>query len=158
MRGMRGYTLVELATVVAIVGIAMALAAPRLTGWLDAQRAEAAMRRFVGDVHRARILAVRRGMGVTVELLPSAACPYGGTGDHVGGGWRTVADDGAVLGRVDLAAGGPDVCLWTNQSAALGFDSRGLLRPFSNRTVETRRGSASARVAISVLGRVRRLE
>lgn len=158
MRGRGGYTLVELMAVVVVIGIAVALAAPRFSGWMDVQRAGAGMRRFVADVHLARVAAIRRGTGVTVELAASAACPGAGDGWHPADRWRLVADDGTVLKTTDVAADEPGVCLRTNQSAQLGFDSRGLLRPFANRTVEARAGSASSAVAISVLGRVRRLE
>jgi prepilin-type N-terminal cleavage/methylation domain-containing protein len=59
-RRRRGFTLLELVTVVAVVGVVVALAAPSISDALAANRFQAAARSLVGVTRQARSAAVTR--------------------------------------------------------------------------------------------------
>ncbi len=63
-----GVTLIELMTVLVIVGIMIGLAAPSMSGILGVNRAESAASQVAADLMYARILAVRSGDPVTVTF------------------------------------------------------------------------------------------
>ena len=66
MRPLRGYTLVELATVLALVGIAAVLAVPSFTSLLESERVTAASNRLVAEIQQARLGAVSSGRRVVI--------------------------------------------------------------------------------------------
>lgn len=142
--GRSGYTLIELITVVVLVGVVYALAAPRLTGYMSNQKVQRAMDRMASDVGFARIQAVREGQPVQLILT----------------GYRTYdvkVLDGTAAGKIvrntdlGMASG---VTLGPSGSSVT-FDSRGLLTAGSA-TFTATRGSYTAQITITPIGRVRR--
>ena len=61
MRGTEGFSLVEMLTVLVLVGIVSGLAAPSLSGYVQRHKARRALDQIAADVALARISAVRSG-------------------------------------------------------------------------------------------------
>ena len=148
----RGYTLVEVLLVLALVGIVTSLTAPPLMAWLARVRVQAALNRLTVDIQHARMLGVRSGHGAVVRLIPSSDCPGGGHAYVV----ATRGPSGKVVRRASVPVDGPRVCIVSNNSDSIAFNSRGLLIPFSNRTIRGVRGDVEESLTISVLGRIYR--
>lgn len=155
-RNRAGFTLVELMTVLALVGILAALAWPSLGRMLARAQTTAALNQFAADLAYARMLSVRGGSRVVVRFEGSCAAPR--YGRFSADGYRiTVRDPRPRDVRVArLRSDASGVCLESNNDRDLAFDSRGLLLPFENRRVWSRRGEVADTLTISVLGRVRR--
>jgi len=149
-----GYTLQELIVTLTIVGILVALAAPRLSGMVARERTRAALNQFTADFHLARGVALRSGSRVEIRLTNTGACaPASGvTAD----GWTVVVQREQrtlkTVTRSDLGG----VCLRSTNDAVLAVDSRGLLAPFENRTIRAQGPDHEDSLFINVLGRVRR--
>jgi type IV fimbrial biogenesis protein FimT len=87
---MEGMTLVELATVIAIMAVLAALAAPSFVGLIRSSNVSGVVNTFMSDMRFARSEAIRRGGAVIMcrSNLPEAASPTCGTGSGPGGnGW-----------------------------------------------------------------------
>ncbi|MBM3909115.1 MAG: GspH/FimT family pseudopilin [Gemmatimonadetes bacterium] len=69
----RGYTLLELTVVVAILALALAVAAPAIAGWRPPNDAEAARAELISALRFARARAVNSGGAVTLVVDPSTA-------------------------------------------------------------------------------------
>jgi prepilin-type N-terminal cleavage/methylation domain-containing protein len=76
----RGVTLVEMAIVLAIVGILAALAGPMLTETMPSWRTRRAAREFAADVMKARSLAIAQDSEYRVRLASFDNDPTNGTG------------------------------------------------------------------------------
>jgi prepilin-type N-terminal cleavage/methylation domain-containing protein len=156
MGGQRAFTLVEVAAVVAVMGIAAAIAAPRLHGWIVHLRTRAAANQVAADLAYTRTLAVRDGWRARLVIEPAADCPAPSPG-AAGHRYRIVAGAGeAVVARRDLRADGGRICLASNRSREVVFNSRGL--PIAqNRTLTLREGAFPAdTLLLSAVGRVLR--
>lgn len=66
MRDSRGYSLAELAVVVALLATGTMLAAPSFSALLDSERVTAASNRLVAEIQQARLGAVARGQRVVI--------------------------------------------------------------------------------------------
>jgi type IV fimbrial biogenesis protein FimT len=65
-----GFTIIELAVVIAIIGIVSAIAVPNMIGWASRSRVNGAARDIVSMVQKARIEAVRNNEQVYVTFDP----------------------------------------------------------------------------------------
>jgi len=138
----RGVTLLELAVVLALVGVLAGLALPAARRFADAIAAEHAARSIVAAHRVARFTAIMRSR-------------------------RTLLTVGADSLTVRAVQGTDTVTLWVHQgpaahavaltgpSYALGFAPTGLPLGVSNATFRLTRGSAVRRVVVSRLGRTR---
>ena len=97
MNKSRGFTLVELMIVIAIVAILTTLAAPSFKQLIQSNTMSGAVNTFLGDMRFARSEAMRRGGGVVMcrsdnPEAPNAVC---GTGSTVGweSGWIIFQDN-----------------------------------------------------------------
>lgn len=157
MEERRGFTLLEVVVVLVILGIAAALAAPRMEGMIAHLRTRAAANRLATDLAYTRAVAAREGGRARLVVEPSGDCPrpVPGAGGHR---YRIVVDASSrVAKEVDLRELGGRICLTTNRSADVAFDARGLVAPPNNRTYVVRdRTYPADTLSISVVGRVLR--
>ncbi|MFN7020917.1 MAG: prepilin-type N-terminal cleavage/methylation domain-containing protein, partial [Phycisphaerales bacterium] len=71
--GVRAFTLVEVVTVLVIVGLVSAIGTVRYSSSLNRYRAEGAGRLIIAEVDRAKILARTTGSAHTVRFAPGSA-------------------------------------------------------------------------------------
>lgn len=144
-----GTTLIELLTVLLLIGFLSAMAGPRLTAYLRRERVRGALNRLTGELYHAQMLAVRNGTRYQLRFLPGTGCATG---------YEVVrVDEGTVVRTVDLTKEAAGVCLRSNVARAFSFDPRGLLVG-SARTVFARSGAQEDSLVISLVGRVFRSE
>lgn len=96
----RGFTLIEVLVVIAILAILVSLAVPSFAGLIASTSVSRAVNGFISDTRYARGEGMRRGKTVTIcrSANPAAAIPVcsGGDGSAVGGwmeGWVVFFDD-----------------------------------------------------------------
>lgn len=151
-----GYTLTELILTLLIFGILLALAAPRFEAMLAQVRARGALNRVAVHLAYTRQMAVRTGGRARLQVEPSPDCPPPRNG-AAGYRYRIFAGGDSLVYLVDLRLDGAPVCLTTNQSAAVVFNSRGLVVGFNNRTMSVRQGDhPPVSLTVSAVGRVLR--
>ena len=136
----QGFSLVELMLVVAVAGLLLGIALPRLSEAVDRIEVESQANHIVAAHQRARIMAVNRGQ-VLVLTVDSASLVIRLRG-QASPLW---AEDGPAAAGVGLE--GP--------ARQFTFSPVGLTLGFSNATLRLSRGSASRTLVISRLGRVR---
>jgi len=76
----KGFTLVEMLIVVAMIGIVLGVAATTLLRALPDYRLRGAARELLFDLQKARLEAVKRNRTVLVEFAPQAYAPAGERG------------------------------------------------------------------------------
>ena len=150
----RGFTLLEMLVVVAIVGIAASMAWPSLTGVIRRQRLAMAMNTLSADLQYTRMLAVRSGWGAVLRFQRDPACDV--QGSRGVRGW-VVVQRGPVERVMRTSPARPEAyphCVRSNGSDTVAFTSRGLLAPFGNRTVRAVDGQFRDSLVVSSLGRI----
>jgi prepilin-type N-terminal cleavage/methylation domain-containing protein len=135
----RGYTVVELTLVLAIIGLILGIALPRLAPLADSWTAEQAAQAVVLAHRRARIAAILMSRPLVLTVAADSL-RIATLSDSVV--WRAAgpAAQGATLA-------GP--------IRKLTFSPVGLTMGLSNATFQIRRGAAIRSVVVSRLGRVR---
>ena len=136
----RGATLLELALVLVVLGLLLAIALPRLEGVTDALAVNGAAQDIVAAHRRARMTAIlqSRVVELTVDTNDLAIRARGATADF----WHAA---GPAASRVALA-GAPKKILFSPVGLSLGV---------SNASFRLSRGAATRTVVVSRLGRVR---
>lgn len=97
MSNNKGFSLVELVIIVAIVGILAAIATPSIMEWMPNIRFRGASQELFGHMQQAKMEAVKRSANVVVRFN-TVACPGFPNPNAVpdpGGGYTIFADDGA---------------------------------------------------------------
>lgn len=140
-------TLVELAVVIAIIGIVTMMAAPRFYNMISTLRARGAADQLVSDVAYTRLNAVRNGR--TASLTISGGNSYSMVVENTDGStFRT-------LRTVNVASSYPGTTLaGESGNGRIAFDSRGMLRSNSTSGVTVSRGGRSQRLLVNAVGRV----
>jgi prepilin-type N-terminal cleavage/methylation domain-containing protein len=156
-RGNRGFTLYELAVVLAVFGIAVTLAVPRLERAAALARTRGAANRLAADLAYTRTLATRTGCSARLVLERAAGCPAP-AGWTAGYRYRILrCGPDSVAARRDLRLDGAPLCVAANGPVPVTFRSSGVLAGFNNRTLVVRQGDHPAdTLTLSAVGRVRR--
>jgi prepilin-type N-terminal cleavage/methylation domain-containing protein len=139
----RGYTLLELVTVLALLGLVTAGLLPAARNQLDRMAVVGAREEVAGLFHRARSEAIARG-GVRLLLRAAPASAELSAGDEVLARAYLKDEYGVAL---TLSSGRPE--------AELTFDALGLGR-VASQTLRFARGRTEVRLVVSSLGRVAR--
>lgn len=145
-----GYTLLELLVGVVLIGILSGLAFPRMEGAMQLIRVRSALRRLTVDLHLARMLAVREGRPVDVDLVSAP--------DRCVILYRIAPRDPVATPLVrTMAPDFPGLCLRHNGGARLSFDPRGMARSGGKAFIAAA-GAAVDTVVVSFAGRIRRTD
>jgi prepilin-type N-terminal cleavage/methylation domain-containing protein len=136
----RAFTLPELLLVLALGGILLGVALPRLSSALDRVEVVAAAGHIAAAHQRARLMAVAHGV-VAVLSVDSLALTIRKRG-QITPLW---SEAGPAAHRVSLAGGGHQFT----------FSPEGFSIGLSNATLRLTRGSATRTLIVSRLGRVR---
>ncbi len=92
-----GFTLIELVAVIAIMGIAMAVAFPALMQWLPGLRLKSAAQELYSNMSYAKSEAIARNRDWAVVFQPGGAARYlVCSDDGADDDWATVADNTVV--------------------------------------------------------------
>lgn len=151
-----GFSLTEVLLALAVFGILMGIMAPRFEAMLAHTRARGALNRVAVDLAYTRQMAVRTGVRARLVIEPARDCPPPIRG-AAGHRYRIIAGPDSLVYRVDLRLDGSPVCLTSNQSGEVVFNSRGLVEGFNNRTISVRQGThAPVYLTVSAVGRVLR--
>jgi prepilin-type N-terminal cleavage/methylation domain-containing protein len=147
LRGRRGFTIAEMMIVVLIMGIAAAIAAPRVQGMIRASSLTGALNQVAADLQLARVRAIRAGRPVALVVAG-------------GGTTYTVVEDPSgtqtQVKSVRFTRDYPGIVL-SPSPTTIGFDSRGMLQSSSDRTLTgTYRGVRTSTLKVSGIGRVYR--
>lgn len=141
-----GFSLIELLSVLTVVGIVASLGAPAMTAQVQRIRVRSTLDTLTGHVYRARVLAIREAARFHVRFQPARGCAEAYVVAR--------ADDGATVDSVALThAGG--VCLSSNVPRPMVIDSRGMLVG-SPRMIHARLGTQADSVSVSIAGRLYR--
>lgn len=141
----RGFTLVELAIVIAVIGLLAVLGLPSLVSYLQAATAKAGAEEMVTALNQGRQLAISLNQSVCVEVSSNqfryrqASCTgtiWTGAGTDASG-WKTLQNSVSVS---------------TNQNPV--FTWLGAASPGATFTVTTPTGSRTANVVVSASGRI----
>jgi prepilin-type N-terminal cleavage/methylation domain-containing protein len=134
----RGFTAIELLIVCVIIGVMLAIAAPRVRAMTDAISVDAAAREIMSVFAVARLVALRdRGAEVRVDSMTVRLISHGGLVRE-----RRVADAHGIRIRTTLGV--------------VRYAATGIGLGLSNGSIYLSKGAAADTIVISRLGRVRR--
>lgn len=93
-RRVRGFTLLEVMVVVAIMGVLAALAAPSFNPLIERWRVRQAVESMTSTLYYARSEAIKRGGGIGIQKNPKTTpgCTLAGTAEEWGCGWFVFLD------------------------------------------------------------------
>jgi prepilin-type N-terminal cleavage/methylation domain-containing protein len=136
----RGFSMIELVLVLALLGLLLGIALPSLSSALDRVEVRASAAHIAAAHARARLMAITQSR-VLVLTVDAARLSI-----HVRGNTTPVwSDRGPALNRVSL----------TGPARTFTFSPEGFSLGLSNATLRLSRGSATRTVIVSRLGRVR---
>jgi prepilin-type N-terminal cleavage/methylation domain-containing protein len=145
-RGRGGYSLAEVLIVLVIMGIAVAMAVPRIQGVVKVSSVQGALNRVATDLNYARIRAIRSGARATVTISSD------------GKSYVVAVDPGAASTEtrtVSLKADYPDLVL-SPVSGVVTFDSRGMLATGGTNVVRATRQGRTDSLTVSGIGMIYR--
>ena len=142
-----GFTLVELLVAITLMGIALALAAPRFGRVAEGVRVRRTLDLLVSELYRTRMTAVEVG-GATQLLLVADA-------EGCTRALRLQRTVPSALASSEMTLDLPNLCLRHTGDSIVAFNGRGMLRP-PTRSFFISHGVTADSVVISIAGRVRR--
>ncbi len=138
----RGATLPELLVAISIVALVLGIAAPRLSEPLDALAVEHAASEIAGAHARARVAAVVESRITLLHITADSLT-------------METVEPGGPARRWSMPGPGRFAVSMTGAARTLTFSPTGVTMGFSNASWTLTKGSATRRVVISRLGRVR---
>ena len=143
MNRSRGFSLLELLLVLALLGILLGVSLPPTARWRDAMAVRAAREDLAAGISWTRLVASTRGGAVLV--LDPATARF----------WTTTTTGGAER-QVDLRERyGVRLDVGPSEAVSLRFDALGIGR-IASRRISIYRGRAEAGLVVSAYGRMRR--
>lgn len=141
-----GFTLIELALLLALLALLSALVAPSLSGTLAGARTRITLDRLSADLYLTRAQALRDGRAMQIHFDPPEGCARS---------YEIVAviDESSEVIQQRLTD--PVVCLRSNSTTPLHVNARGMLIG-SPRKLYASSGGAVDSLSISFVGRVHR--
>ncbi|MGH7499336.1 MAG: GspH/FimT family pseudopilin [Gemmatimonadales bacterium] len=136
----RGMSLLELLLAIAVSGLLLGIALPRLSSLRDHLMVDEEVRRLVSAHRRARITAILQSTPVVLSIGPESLTIHAASEPDVG--WE---EAGPTSRGVELAGG----------SKRLTFSPVGITTGVSNASFTLSRGAAARTVVVSRLGRLR---
>jgi type IV fimbrial biogenesis protein FimT len=125
LRSRAGFTLLELMIVVAIIGIASALAAPSYTAWIARYQLREGISEMQHQLVLARMMAVSRNVPVTVTMgLSNGSLQL--TTANAATGTVISASQGMSVPQVVMLNVGPSPAWTTVATATVSFNSMGM--------------------------------
>ena len=146
--GTKGFSTIELAIVMILIGLIAALAFPRIRGALEKQNVRSARAAAQTFVVKARAAAVQRGCRGTVQLRADGRV------------WVTVCTTAPAAGRT-LDTLGPIELLGARYNVqvapsrdSIAFDARGMKVNFERVVVAFRNGAIQDSLVVNEVGKV----
>lgn len=142
-----GYTMIEMLTVLVLVGIIASIAAPSMNSYVGHTKARRALDRVANDIAYARVAAVREGRQATVDFGASGSTSY------------TILLEGRAdpIRTVRLGEDYPGVTVTPpTADRTLTFDSRGLLLTSDPGAIVVSAAGQADSALITTAGRVYR--
>ncbi len=147
-----GFTLVELLTVVILVGILASLAAPALSGQIARAQTQSTLNALRNDLFYARMSAVRGWHSVEVRFRWNADKSCADSYDIL-----ALSEPERIVKQVPVSTERPGVCLrMNNLNNPLVFNSRGVPSKVVARSFYASHGAAADSMRLSQAGRLAR--
>jgi prepilin-type N-terminal cleavage/methylation domain-containing protein len=145
LRRRGGFTLAEMLIVVVIIGIALAMAVPRMQGVLHESALQGALNRMASDLTLTRLRAVRSAARTSLTI------------NAAGTGYTVVVDPTGTPETIKTVSFATDAkgLVFSPANTSITFDSRGLLVTATTTIKATRQGRTDS-LMVSGVGRIYR--
>jgi len=161
MKSSKGFTLIEVIIVVAIIGIMAAISIPAISSWLPNYRLKAAARELYSDMQKIKLEAIKKNTNVGIAFITVVFPATGGSyqafvDDGAGGGISgNLVQDGAeeTLFRTTMPASCSLTSANFSSNSAAGYGPRGLpLRSWFGSAVLRNDRSKWYKLSLSIAG------